>query len=393
MKGTKWLSEAVHMENIRIGSLNIVCGPTGSGKTEWALSQLPERISAPYKMVYLIDTKNGKDQLLQDSRTAFYSDEWRETVQHGIVWFGEAVTGNKIVVMTYAKFGVLAERYPNFGYDFELILCDEIQSLPRFAGFSDKGSFHPHQRAKSQLELIAAYTETEVIAITATPARAIEKMDCPIQLIPVDDDVRQLEIAQTFFYSNKFQLLEELSPLEKGIVYIGHVTAMIDFWNRAKEKGFRAIAIWSTNNTENPMTEEQLQAREYILTQQQLPPQYDMVIINASSETSINIYGTVNYIVVHSQQEETRTQVRGRYRKDLEKLYLLDYSGTVSVPAHYLNRKLFKEEKENLCRALNLRDKNSRLLKWPSIKERLSESGYTVSEKRENNKRYAVLSP
>ena len=36
---------------------------------------------------------------------------------------------NKIVVMTYAKFGVLAEKFPRFGYDFELILCDEIHSL------------------------------------------------------------------------------------------------------------------------------------------------------------------------------------------------------------------------------------------------------------------------
>ena len=45
------------------------------------------------------------------------------------MWFGEAITGNKVVVMTYAKFGVLTKNYPDFGFSFELILCDEIHNL------------------------------------------------------------------------------------------------------------------------------------------------------------------------------------------------------------------------------------------------------------------------
>lgn len=88
-------------------------------------------VSRACKMVYLIDTRNGNTQLvLKHKRTAFYTDDWVERVKDNSPWFGEAAHDNKIVVMTYAKFGVLAEKYPRFGYDFELILCDEIHSLP-----------------------------------------------------------------------------------------------------------------------------------------------------------------------------------------------------------------------------------------------------------------------
>jgi len=90
-------------------------------------------------MVYLIDTCNGNTQIVKNHpRSAFYSDEWREVVSDNTPWFGEAIYGDKIVVMTYAKFGVLAERYKQFGHDFELILCDEIHSLPKFRSFRSK---------------------------------------------------------------------------------------------------------------------------------------------------------------------------------------------------------------------------------------------------------------
>ena len=38
------------------------------------------------------------------------------------------------------------------------------------------------------------------------------------------------------------------------------------------------------------MNEEQLRARQYILSNKELSPEYGAVIINASSETSISLY-------------------------------------------------------------------------------------------------------
>ena len=59
----------------------------------------------------------------------------------------EAAAANRIVVMTYAKFGVLAQKYSDFGNSFEVILCDEIHNLPRFSAFiSHNPNDTPYQK-------------------------------------------------------------------------------------------------------------------------------------------------------------------------------------------------------------------------------------------------------
>lgn len=65
MNGEKYLSEAVHAEEIKTGQLNLVEAPTGAGKTTWALNTLAEEVTDKHRMVYLIDTVNGKEQLRQ----------------------------------------------------------------------------------------------------------------------------------------------------------------------------------------------------------------------------------------------------------------------------------------------------------------------------------------
>ena len=229
-----------------------------------------------------------------------------------------------------------------------------------------------------------------MIGLSATPRRA-EQLNCPFQYISVDEDVRRFEVNKIIPYTNPKLLLNELSPKEKGIVYIGHITKMKEFWEEATKLGFSAIAIWSVNNQDHPMTEEQHRAREYILAHSKLPPEYDLFIINASSETSINIFSKVDYIIIHTQEEEAQTQVRGRYRGDLDRLYLLDYITIPQVPEEFLGQKLFKEDKQDLCKALCLRSKWKRTFKWNTVKLKLEEAGYFITEDRENSRRYSII--
>ena len=75
VKGTKWLSEAVHPEEFENGCLNLVCAPVGCGKSAWALNELSKIVLKPYKMLYLIDTRNGNNQIvLQNEQAVFYSN-------------------------------------------------------------------------------------------------------------------------------------------------------------------------------------------------------------------------------------------------------------------------------------------------------------------------------
>lgn len=393
MKGTKYLSDAIHMNDIYSDMLNLVTAPVGCGKTYWALNVLSKTVSRPYKMVYLIDTVNGKEQLLKHPNTQFYNRDWCETVRNGSVWFGEAAATNRIVVMTYAKFGVLAQKYSDFGKSFEVILCDEIHNLPRFSSFiSHNPNDTPyHKIAKQRLEEIVTNTKVKVIGLSATPIRAMCDMKCKSRLVKVDDDVRQFETDKRFTYTNLEMLLQSLGLAERGLVYIGRIHQMKEFEEKARQRGISAISIWSINNQDHPMTEEQRRVRDYILTNAALPPEYDMFIINASSETSINIFGDLDYIIIHNQEEETQIQVRGRYRDDLDSLYLLNYACVPYVPAEFMGVKLFTEDKKRLCAFLSLRHKDGKKKAWTATKDALIEDGYTITEGRQDNKRFVII--
>lgn len=390
MKGNKYLSEAVHSEEIQTGQLNLVEAPTGSGKTTWALNTLAEEVSDKHRMVYLIDTVNGKEQLLQHESTTYYDRGWQEIVNSGIVYFGE----KKVVVMTYAKFGVLAERYPKFGFDFEMILCDEIHNLIRFNSFTQSNPKDKrwHAIARTRIEeIILRSKKTKVIGLSATPQRAEREFLTPVHKVTVDEDVRRFETKAEYNYSNIEYLIDSMPKGKIGLVYVGHIRTMKKLVELMKAKGLRSVAVWSTNNKEHLMTEEQLSARDYILKNELLPPNYDVVIINASSETSINIRGHIDYVVIHSTEEEVRVQVRGRYRSDLEELYVYDKE-SLEVPPDFLDVPLFKEDRDTLCEILRQTDEYKRFVKWTKTKEKLLAEGYDVTEKRYNNRRYAIIS-
>ncbi len=79
MKGSKWFAEAVHMENMQSGVLNLVRAPVGCGKTTWALNCLAQIVSNKNRMLYLIDTVNGREQLVKHEDTALYDKELERT--------------------------------------------------------------------------------------------------------------------------------------------------------------------------------------------------------------------------------------------------------------------------------------------------------------------------
>ena len=176
------------------------------------------------------------------------------------------------------------------------------------------------------------------------------------------------------------------------MAYFHRVGEMQEFCAAATQRGIKAICIWSASSRTHSMTQAQLQARNHILEKKELPPQYDLVIINASSETSISIFGKVDYIIVHCQDEDTQTQVRGRYREALQTLFVLNYDVEIKVPTDFVGRDLFTEEKAELCAILNIHDSKGRRVGWTTVSRKLKESGYTLTERRYNSRRCVVIS-
>lgn len=214
MENTKFLAQAVHEEEICDGQLNLVKAPVGSGKTTWALRHLSKELESPLNMVYLIDTKNGNEQIVSANSdiAVHYSEVWLDKVLNGWEMFSEDPQEDKVVVMTYAKFGVLAKKHPAFGYNFDYVICDEIHNLPTFMTFggADGENKNWYIYAMERIIEIIELSGTRVIGLTATPSKIEKHMECPIEHIIVDEDVFQLETKETVTYSNKLLLLDEV---------------------------------------------------------------------------------------------------------------------------------------------------------------------------------------
>ena len=105
--------------------LNIIKAPTGSGKTYFALTARPSTVEKPdRKIVYLIDTINGKQQILQNYNAKPIYSNWMSDVQDcdiEIRFDDDEVyeTDRRIVIITYAKFGSLLIQDPDFYQYFE----------------------------------------------------------------------------------------------------------------------------------------------------------------------------------------------------------------------------------------------------------------------------------
>ena len=128
MLGTKYLSELVKPEMLQAGKLNIIKSPTGSGKSYFALTAIPQTLTdATHRLVYLIDTINGKEQILNNYHAQRDYMDWVNETSHHFLYFDKDCepVGESVVVITYAKFGKILEEHPNFHEYFDYIICDD----------------------------------------------------------------------------------------------------------------------------------------------------------------------------------------------------------------------------------------------------------------------------
>lgn len=341
-------------------AFNLIIAPCGSGKTTAAINTIAALASSPRKALFLIDTQNGNLRLAQNEALTLPYAFFAETTGRSITW-GE-LPPEKIVVTTYAQFGVWIKDNPDFAANFEVIICDEAHNIVVFPNYSPQPNFA--SIARDAICEAAANPNIMVVGITATP-KPLEKLRCPIYQVPIDaTELRQYENHSLRYYSSLRHTLENIPCGKIGMLYVPRITMMKDCAAIATAAGHHPICVWSAANEEHPMTEEQIAARDYILKNEELPPQYDLFIFNASCETSINIRGKVDYFIAHTTIPTHITQSRGRYRGDLETLYVFnrDSEEPLIVPDEFLDIQLFKEDQRELRVRLSIKDKKGHYL-------------------------------
>ena len=140
--------------------------------------------------------------------------------------------------------------------------------------------------------------------------------------------------------------------------------------------------LWSLSNPDYPLSKEQLEAREYLITNEVIPEEYDVFLFNATAETSINIKTDDprlkwDFFIAHNTDNTVITQSRGRYRGDLQTLYVYDRNGAIIVPIEYLNRDLSMKEMGELRDKLCLKkDKKGHPMSIDDMVALLNDCGY-----------------
>ena len=369
--------------------LNIIEAPTGSGKTYFALTHIPALAhNALHSVVFLIDTINGKEQILRNYNAVSEYYKWAQEIDDGGMWFDD---DRNVVILTYAKFGFLSERYTDFHANFDYIICDELPSLIKFQNFSQKPNIH--SIALMMLKSAVRNNRTTVIGMSATPNSMKKEFEGHYFELPIDQtELLHYDVEEIIPVTDLISLLSSLDPTETGIFYTGRISTMIAIEREARELGLRPISIWSIRNAEHPMTEEQLAVRESVLQYFTIPKDYNLLIINSSSDTSLKIKSPVDYVIVNSSNTDTQVQVRGRVNNDLKRLYLpATKADPIELPDKYLGVRLFTQEKNELCDLINLSNPYNRPYRWTTVKSLLIDNDYTLSEGRQNNLRYVVI--
>jgi len=383
-----WLSDIIETDSFFSGTFNIIVAPCGCGKSHAAINVIAPMASSPSRVLYLIDTTAGCKRIGNEKSMIlphpFYGDDTanKRTLTE--------TDKTKIVVATYARFGVWCSQYPNFSDHFELIICDEVHNLVQFATFSDESNYTAVARESICAAVVRG--KTMFVGITATPDY-LKKLRCPQYHVPLDtSELKHYTEKEIIHYASIKQLMRQLPTTQRGALYVPRVTQMKEYASIARECGHNPICLWSPSNEKHEMTPEQNKVRAHLLEFEEVPPQYDLLIINASCETAINIRSHMDYFIVHNSNPTHIIQARGRYRGNLETLYLLDKEkGTVYIPETYLNRPLFKEDKSSLNEDLYIKNGKGRFIPWSQLSQMITDSGYNFSEGRDGNRPYTII--
>ena len=99
-------------------------------------------------------------------------------------------------------------------------------------------------------------------------------------------------------------------------------------------------------------------------------------------------------MVVHSSQKDTQLQALGRYRDDLDLLYLYDPEiwDEIILPDNMLDTPLYKEDIDAYIKEQDLRDERGNAMKQPGFLKHITMWDYKVQAKKiKGGKRYHLI--
>lgn len=403
-KKREFLSEVISNKGFKIknGKLNLIISPTGTGKTTYFFNELSKQYKQKYRIVYLVDTN-----MLEASMLFKYNDKMKE---YDKSWFNElkfdcVKNEDKIVVMSYQKFGLLLKHNDKILNDIDLLVIDEAHNLLKYSDMDTKKLINDFTYAREDdikyaLQYLngcsnLAYNITryidrynlDVVMMTATPDRIINHKPYSNYLYEVLEGYEILgynskRTIKIDNIKNAYKFISQYKSKNKDckiLCYSRTIESCKNIEESFKSIGLKPIVLWSLKNESHPMSNEQLLTRQLIIKTEEIPYPYDSLIINDAYQTGWNLNDSdCNLVLINTSDNDTIIQVKGRVRHDID--VLMTKSNYVEmyvneVPSDFLNRLLNNDDKNLLVKHFDLYNKNGRPIKWRGIKEKILNSG------------------
>jgi len=393
------LSEALDLEcpNYERGRLNLIVAQTGQGKTTAAINTIPKQLGvAPQRCLILIDTTMGEEEKI--------------ALEECQMW-GEKL--DKPYILNYQKFGAMVKRGELVAEMFDYICCDEIHNLIKYVRIDEANIWKRNpESSREVICLILSQESFSYIAIdtllhwaelkgvwwfglTAT-ADNLEKwarLKSYINEIQIQEQLIAYEVFQKYEYSDIHVLLRA-NPEVKRLIFVPKIEQGEQFAREIQENtGRKVVCLWSKHALK-PMTNNQLDIVNHLQHNHKYPDDIDDIILTEAYATGWNLMDdNVQIVIVHSGNKDIQIQFPGRKRGDWQIQY--NYNSQLAanekrlnrkqiaradiantqwiIPDNYLNRKLGKEDKEQLIQEIGYPKK------WTSLKKDI-ENYYDIKQ-------------
>lgn len=396
----KTLNELWHERGYRVSNgISLIVAPCGSGKTYFTFNTLIQGEKLE-NIVYLCDTSNLKRAVRLDKDYShlcrFYSKNDDNNVVNNSIEFGEGFGENKITVMTYAQFGYYAKRNPDSFSKIKLVVMDEAHQLVDYRMKFDNEESDMYEVAIEKIKSLSR--QAKIVMLSATPKAIGYKKGFKVSTtydFSNEPEIKRLRENLVIPYRTNREIKKVIKDFKKVtigtdvkmLVYTDRIATVNDIVKTCFNEGVRAVGLWSLNNKENAMSTHQLKVLESVVKEGMIPDNIDILIINASLQTGINIKNnTIDWVLVNSTNKTTQIQARSRVRKDIDRLYLksddAEISNDIELDEKWLNRPLTSKDKQELCKELEQYDGRGRLKKWKSISKELIELGFNIKDSR-----------
>ena len=417
MEEQHFLSESLVYESFKLGALNLITAPCGSGKTTAAFKTIPEYLHIkPNRCLILINSVSGAEEFVNSELAQFYdspnSDEWNTVFQPQY---------DRPTTMTYALFGAKCKSQELDPNNYDYIVCDELHTLNKYIAMSRTQLKRRYPQAApweindmlqmtcftyiaiDKIYQILRAQSTWIFALTATPEQLykydLAKLGTIINEVQFSQKLHAYEILTKFEYAEIEPILRAVLPENrKRLFYFNTVKELDKYKQILIECGRQAEAIWSLAATKQ-MDQHALTTREYVLKEHRFPDDVQDLLINGAYETAISIKDpAVKEAYVHTSNEDTRTQARNRLRQDLEVVGYYNINAhkqqkkkseymryCEAIPAEYFEVPLDAAKKEELIARIAFPKK------WTTLKKALIDYGCQVLDKTNGQKRYSVI--